>query len=137
MAVRFEKLFVPEKAYPYIKATCAAEYANGTFGTVTSGTFTAGAGNYVIMEIEKGDDAKFDTWKTGTVAEVRIADLSAPEVQGLILDITNDLLPASGVAKGVTLSAASTGKLAVGGSTGLVVEEVCSWGVRASVAIGE
>ena len=74
--VRFDKIAVIEKVYPYVNAKVAAKYKNGTFGTVESGIFTAGAtGFYTIMQIEKGDDAGSDDFVIDAGADCRICDL--------------------------------------------------------------
>lgn len=39
--VRFENISTTEKNYPQVDAVVAADYKNGTFGTVATGTFTA------------------------------------------------------------------------------------------------
>lgn len=128
--VRFENISTTEKNYPYVDAVVAADYKNGTFGTVTTGTFTAGAtGNYVIMNIEDGDDAKSDDYVIKKGAHARIADLET--VIGAIVDITSAQLPAS-VVKGNKLQSQADGTLKVNASaTGLYIEvvEVTRFGV--------
>lgn len=128
--VRFEKISTTEKNYPYVDAVVAADYKNSTFGTVTTGTFTAGAtGNYVIMNIEDGDDAKSDDYVIKKGAHARIADLET--VIGAIVDITSAQLPAS-VVKGNKLQSQADGTLKVNASaTGLYIEvvEVTRFGV--------
>lgn len=128
--VRFENISTTEKNYPYVDAVVAADYKNGTFGTVATGTFTAGAtGNYVIMNIEDGDDAKSDDYVIKKGAHARIADLET--VIGAIVDITSAQLPAS-VVKGNKLQSQDDGTLKVNASaTGLYIEvvEVTRFGV--------
>ena len=128
--VRFENISTTEKNYPYVDAVVAADYKNGTFGTVSTGTFTAGAtGNYVIMNIEDGDDAKSDDYVIKKGAHARIADLET--VIGAIVDITSAQLPAS-VVKGNKLQSQADGTLKVNASaTGLYIEvvEVTRFGV--------
>ena len=128
--VRFENISTTEKNYPYVDAVVAADYKNGTFGTVATGTFTAGAtGNYVIMNIEDGDDAKSDDYVIKKGAHARIADLET--VIGAIVDITSTQLPAS-VVKGNKLQSQADGTLKVNASaTGLYIEvvEVTRFGV--------
>ena len=128
--VRFENISTTEKNYPYVDAVVAADYKNGTFGTVATGTFTAGAtGNYVIMNIEDGDDAKSDDYVIKKGAHARIADLET--VIGAIVDITSAQLPAS-VVKGNKLQSQADGTLKVNASaTGLYIEvvEVARFGV--------
>lgn len=128
--VRFENISTTEKNYPYVDAVVAADYKNGTFGTVVTGTFTAGAtGNYVIMNIEDGDDAKSDDYVIKKGAHARIADLET--VIGTIVDITSAQLPTS-VVKGNKLQSQADGTLKVNASaTGLYIEvvEVTRFGV--------
>lgn len=128
--VRFENISTTEKNYPYVDAVVAADYKNGTFGTVVTGTFTAGAtGNYVIMNIEDGDDAKSDDYVIKKGAHARIADLET--VIGAIVNITSAQLPAS-VVKGNKLQSQADGTLKVNASaTGLYIEvvEVTRFGV--------
>ena len=128
--VRFENISTTEKNYPYVDAVVAADYKNGTFGTVATGTFTAGAtGNYVIMNIEDGDDAKSDDYVIKKGAHARIADLET--VIGAVVDITSAQLPAS-VVKGNKLQSQADGTLKVNASaTGLYIEvvEVTRFGV--------
>ena len=128
--VRFENISTTEKNYPYVDAVVTADYKNGTFGTVATGTFTAGAtGNYVIMNIEDGDDAKSDDYVIKKGAHARIADLET--VIGAIVDITSAQLPAS-VVKGNKLQSQADGTLKVNASaTGLYIEvvEVTRFGV--------
>lgn len=128
--VRFENISTTEKNYPYVDAVVAADYKNGTFGTVVTGTFTAGAtGNYVIMNIEDGDDAKSDDYVIKKGAHARIADLET--VIGAIVDITSAQLPTS-VVKGNKLQSQADGTLKVNASaTGLYIEvvEVTRFGV--------
>lgn len=133
--VRFEKLSTTEKNYPYVDAVVAADYKNGTFGTVATGTFTAGAtGNYVIMNIEDGDDAKSDDYVIKKGAHARIADLET--VIGAIVDITSAQLP-SGVAKGNKLESQADGTLKVNASAkGVYIEvtDVTRFGIVGKVA---
>lgn len=90
--VRFDKIAVVEKTYPYVSATSAAKYKNGTFGSVADGVFTAGAtGFYTIMQLEKGDDATSDDFIINKDEPCRVCDLS--QVAGQILDITSAQLP--------------------------------------------
>lgn len=133
--VRFEKLSATEKNYPFVDATLAAEYVNGTFGTVVNGVFTAGAtGFYTIMNLEDGDDAKSDDYKIEKDAHARIADLSV--VSGQVVNITAAQLPAS-YAKGDKLVSVAAGTLAVPGTAPtekyLEVLEVTSYGCRAKI----
>lgn len=134
--VRFEDISTTEKNYPYVDAVVAADYKNGTFGTVVDGTFTAGAnGTFVIMNIEDGDDAKSDDYIVKKDAHARIADLT--KVNGVSLSITSVQLPST-VAKGNKLESQADGTLKVNASaTGsyLEVAEVTSFGVNAKVVI--
>ena len=91
--VRFEKLECPEKIYLYEDALAGAEYINGIFGTVSDGTFTAGAGNKCVMQVEKGDDARSDDFTVKKDEHVRVADMTKGE--GLVVNITANELPAT------------------------------------------
>lgn len=128
--IRLERLNCQEHDYIFEDATAAAEYANGTFGTVTSGVFTAGAGTKAIVQVEDGDDAYSDKFTVKAGEHVRVADFTAAPV-GEIVNITADELPAS-YAVGNKLKAAATGKLTVN-ATGALFEviEVTRYGVRA------
>ena len=127
--VRFDKISVTEKNYPYVDAVVAADYKNGTFGTVTEGKFTAGAtGTFVIMNIEDGDDYIV---KKGSHA--RIGDLTT--VVGAVLNVTSAQLPAN-VEKGNKLESQVDGTLKVNASakgTYLEVIEVTSFGANVKV----
>lgn len=130
--IRFEKLNVPEHIYCFSDALAAAEYTNGTFGSVASGTFTAGAGTSAIMQVEDGDKAYSDGYTVAAGAHVRVADFTKVPV-GEIVNITADELPST-YSVGGKLKAASTGKLTVN-STGALFEiiEKTNYGVRAVV----
>lgn len=134
--VRFENISTTEKNYPYVDAVVAADYKNGTFGTVIDGTFTAGAnGTFVIMNIEDGDDAKSDDYVVKKDAHARIADLT--KVNGVSLSITSAQLPST-VVKGNKLESQADGTLKVNASAKgsyLEVTEVTSFGVNAKVVI--
>ena len=139
--IRFEKLSVPEVIYPYQDAVAAADYINGTFGTVANGVFTAGVTTGVvrlcIMQVEKGDDAKSDAFKVLKGEHVRVADLTHTLVQGLIVNITADELPAT-YEVGDVLITSTDGLLIVDATendnkTGLKVIEVTDYGVRAVI----
>ena len=128
--IRFEKLNIPEHLYVFEDATAAAEYANGTFGAVANGVFTASAGTKAIVQVEDGDDAYSDKFTVKTGEHVRVADFTAAPV-GEIVNITADELPST-YAVGNKLKAAATGKLTVN-TTGALFEviEVTRYGVRA------
>ena len=130
--IRFETLSTQEKNYPFLNATVAADYKNGTFGTVSDGVFTAGTGFYTIMDVEKGDDAYSAEYTILKNACARIANLSL--VEGAIVDITIDQLPDE-VAVENKLDIGSNGELTIGSGAGdhLEVIEVTSFGARAKV----
>ena len=134
--VRFEKLSVTEKNYPFVDATLAAEYANGTFGTVENGVFTAGAdGFYAIMNLEDGDDAKSDDYRIRKDAHARIVDFAlVPD--GAIVNITSAQLPTVYVI-GDKLTSIASGVLSVPSEAPtekyIEVIEVTSYGCRAKV----
>lgn len=120
---------------PFSDAIAAGEYINGVFGTVSNGTFTKGAGNYCVMQVEKGDDARYEGYTVAQGEHVRVANLAKSE--GEILNITADELPST-YAVGDILAAQSTGLLAVdstSGAKGYKIVEVTDYGVRAQVAL--
>lgn len=132
--VRYEKL-TPHYANPFVDAVAADKYINGIFGTLSSGTFTKGAGNYCIMQVEKGDDARYEGYTVAQGGHVRVANLAKSE--GEILNITADELPST-YAVGDILAAQSTGLLAVNsasGAKGYKIIEVTDYGCRAQVAL--
>lgn len=133
--VRFDKIAVIEKVYPYVKATAAAEYKNGTFGAVVDGVFTAGAtGFYTIMQIEKGDDATSDDFVIKTEADCRVCDLS--QVIGQVLNVTSAQLPDT-FAVGDKMTSQADGTLEVPTTEPtekyLLVTEVTSFGANVQV----
>ena len=132
--VRFDKISVTEKNYPYVDAVVAADYKNGTFGTATEGKFTAGAtGTFVIMNIEDGDDSKSDDYIVKKGSHARIGDLTS--VVGAVLNVTSAQLPAN-VEKGNKLESQADGTLKVNASakgTYLEVIEVTSFGANVKV----
>ena len=134
--IRFEKLSATEKAYPFVDAVVADNYKNGTFGTITDGTFTAGTGFKAIMQVEKGDDMKSDKFEVFKDEHARIADFA--KADGQIVNITADELPET-YEIGDKLAANSTGVLSVSaGASGdyFDVIEVTRYGVRAVVTVG-
>lgn len=133
--IRFEKLSATEKNYPFVDATLAAEYTNGTFGTVVNGVFTAGAtGFYAIMNLEDGDDAKSDDYKIGKGAHARIVDLAVAD--GQIVNITSAQLYTN-VKKGDKMVSKDDGTLNAPSTTPtaeyLEVIEITSFGCRAKI----
>ena len=131
---RYERL-TPHVTNPFSDAIAAGEYINGVFGTVANGTFTKGAGNYCVMQVEKGDDARYEGYTVAQGEHVRVANLAKSE--GEILNITADELPST-YAVGDILAAQSTGLLAVNsasGAKGYKIIEVTDYGVRAQVAL--
>ena len=112
--VRFEKLIVPEKVYPYVDCTCATAVMNGCFGTVSDGVFTPGAGTYCVMQVERGDNAHSDAYRTVPGGHIRVADMTL--VQGIgevIVNITADNIATTTYAVDDALAANANGKLAV------------------------
>lgn len=132
--VRFDTIGAAEKLYPYVKATAAAEYKNGTFGTVANGVFTAAASAFsVIMQVEKGDDMHSDEYVVNKDEEVRVCDLS--KAVGYVVDITADELPET-LEVGNKLVSTTDGILEVSASASsncLEVTEVTSWGAKAVI----
>lgn len=131
--IRFEKLSVPETIYPYVDAVVSADYSNGTFGSVADGKFTSGAGSMAIMQVEKGDDAKYESFMIKKGEHARIADFT--KTPGQIVNITADELPSSYDVDN-SLVAKADGTLKVGsGDVSFKVIEVTSYGVRATVVV--
>lgn len=132
--VRFEKL-TQHYVNPFVDATAYAEYINGIFGTLSSGVFTKGAGNFCVMQVERGDKARSDEFTVKAGEHVRLADMSKAE--GEVINITADELPSTYAVDNI-LSAQSTGLLAVNsasGAKGYKIIEVTDYGVRAVVAL--
>lgn len=133
--VRFETLSASEKLYPYVKAVAAADYKNGTFGTVTDGVFTAGAtGFQVIMQVERGDDIHSDEFVVKKDEPVRVADLS--KAIGQIVNITADELP-SDLKVGDKAASKADGTLEVPTSAPtkdyLLITEITTYGAKAQI----
>lgn len=134
--VRFEKISVTEKNYPYVKAISAADYKNGTFGAVVDGVFTAGAvGFYSIINMEDGDDAKSDDFKVLKDSQLRVADFTlVPD--GTILNITSAQLSVD-LKYGDKMVSAANGALTVPETAPTAkyfeVIEITPYGCRAKV----
>ena len=134
--IRFDKISATEKNYPFVDAVVAGDYLNGTFGTVSNGTFTAGAtGFYAIMNIEDGSKAKSDEYVVNAGAHARIVDFS--KVDGQILNVTSAQLPET-FAKGNKLVSKEDGTLQVGSPTNKYFEvvEVTRFGANVKVVVG-
>ncbi len=136
--VRFDKISTTEKNYPFVDAVVAADYKNGTFGTVANGVFTAGAtGFYVIMNVEKGDDAHTDKYVINKGEHARVADLS--KVDGATVNITADELPAS-IKKGDKAVSKADGTLNVPSSAPtakyIEITEITPFGANGKVVVG-
>lgn len=106
-----------EKEYPYADAIMAADTANGTFGTVSNGTFTKGAGTIALVDVERGDDAFTDDYVVPTGAHGRVCDFSKQD--GAKVQITSQSYTGSGIAVGDTLIPNSSGVLEEGEATTL------------------
>ena len=120
--IRFDKISATEKNYPFVDAVVAGDYLNGTFGTVSNGTFTAGAtGFYAIMNLEDGNKAKSDEYVIKTGAHARIVDFS--KVDGQILNVTSAQLPDT-FEKGNKLVSKADGTLQVGSPSNKYFEVV-------------
>lgn len=130
--IRFEKLEVPEKIYPYTDVTVAADYPNGIMGTVTNGVFTKGAGTVFIDQVEWGDDAYSEKFVIPKDAHARTADIADERLAGKTVNITADELPATYAVDNV-LVADTTGLLKVGTGAGFKVIEKTKYGVRAVI----
>lgn len=134
--VRFEKLAPTEKAYPFEDAVVAADYKNGTFGSVAKGTFTAGEGFKAIMQVEKGDDMMTDNYKVVKGEHARIVDFA--KADGAIVNITSDNIKDDyssakyfdvDVATGLLKKAESLS------GNGFTVIELTRYGARATVTV--
>ena len=133
--IRFEKLRVPENFYPYAPATAAAEYVNGTMGTISGGVFTAGAGSVVLMQEEQGDKEYMDDYTVPAGADIRTADISATELDGVEVNITFANLPSTFAVDDILVGTATTGKLSVDSTatSGFKVVEKTRYGARAVI----
>ena len=134
--IKFDKISALEKLNPFVSAKAAAEYINGAFGTVATGTFTIGAtGFYAIMDMEKGDDANTTDYRVKKDAQCRVADLE--KAAGYVICITSEHLPATAVAVGNKMVSKADGTLEVPGTAPsaeyLEVTELTSYGVKAKI----
>ena len=87
------------------------------------------------MQVEKGDDARYNSFTVKKDEHVRVANMTKAE--GEIINITADELPST-YAVGDILAAASTGLLTVdssSGAKGYKIVEVTDYGCRAQVAL--
>ena len=136
--IRFEKLSPTENYYPFTAAKTAGAYVNGTMGTFSSGTFTAGAGTFVLMNEEAGDKEYYDDFTVEAGADARIADISSAELDGKVVNITKINFPASFDEGDMLVGAASTGALSVDGeaTSGYQVIEKTTYGCRAKIVVG-
>lgn len=135
--IRFDKISATEKNYPFVDAVVAGDYLNGTFGTVSDGTFTAGAtGFYAIMNLEDGDEAKSDEYVVKTGAHARIVDFT--KVDGQILNVTSAQLPDT-FEKGNKLVSKADGTLEVSSGASnkyFKVIDVTRFGANVKVVVG-
>lgn len=129
--IRFEKLASTESVYPFVDAVVAADYKNGTVGTVAGGTFTAGSGFMAIMQIEDGDKAKTAEYVVKAGKNARIVDFE--RVDGHIVNITKDQLPATYKAGDKLVGNGATFTTGEATSKCFEIIEVMSYGVRATV----
>lgn len=130
--IRFEKLASTESVYPFVDAVVAADYKNGTFGAISGGTFTSGAGFMAIMQVEDGDDAKTADYTIPAGKHARIADFS--KVNGHVVNITKDQLPeVYAVGNKLVGSGATYTVNGEAQSKYFEVIEVMPYGVRATV----
>ena len=130
--IRFEKLASTESVYPFVDAVVAADYKNGTFGTISGGTFTSGAGFMAIMQVEDGDKAKTVDYIIPAGKHARIADFS--KVAGHVVNITKDQLPETYEVGNKLVGSGATYTVNSGAeSKYFEVIEVMPYGVRATV----
>ncbi len=115
--IKFKMTSKIEKEYPYADAIMAADTANGTFGTVSSGTFTKGAGTVALVDVERGDDAFTDDYVVPAGAHGRVCDFAKQD--GAKVQITSQSYTGSSIAVGDTLIPNSSGILEEGEATTL------------------
>lgn len=115
----------------------AADYVNGTLGTVENGVFTAkAAGTHFVYEVEKGDDMYLDSYTVKKDAQIRVCELA--KLNGKEVRITSVNLPKT-VAEKDKLTSNASGTLVVSSSATapyLVVKELRPYGVLAEI-VGE
>lgn len=129
--IRFEKLASTESVYPFVDAVVAADYKNGTVGTVADGTFTAGSGFMAVMQAEDGDKAKTAEYVVKAGKNARIVDFE--KVDGHIVNITKDQLPATYKAGDKLVGNGAAFTVGEASSKCFEIIEVMPYGVRATV----
>jgi hypothetical protein len=129
--IRFEKLASTESVYPFVDAVVAADYKNGTFGTITDGTFTSGNGFMAVMQVEAGDAAKTDSYTVFAGEHARIADFS--KVDGHVVNITKDQLPETYKVGDKLVGNGATYTVGEASNKCFEVIEVMPYGVRAII----
>ena len=100
-----------EHEYIYQDAIADADTFNGAVGEVGSdGKFKVAANKaMVIMQVEEGDDAGMPTYKIKKGEHVRVGDLT--NLDGQIVEVYGDEIPADGFEKGVKLESDTDGSL--------------------------
>lgn len=129
--IRFEKLASTESVYPFVDAVVAADYKNGTFGTISGGTFTSGAGFMAIMQVEDGDKAKTVDYIIPAGKHARVADFS--KVNGHVVNITKDQLPEVYAVGNKLVGNGDSYTVSEAASKCFEIIEVMPYGVRAVV----
>lgn len=108
---KLNKISQIEHAYIFQDAIADADTFNGAVGEVdASGKFKATAKKAMaIMQVEEGDDAGMPTYKIKKGEHVRVADLT--KLDGQIVEVYGDEIPADGFEKGKKLEADADGSL--------------------------
>ena len=108
---KLNKISQIEHAYIFQDAIADADTFNGAVGEVdASGKFKATAKKAMaIMQVEEGDDAGMPTYKIKKGEHVRVADLT--KLDGQIVEVYGDEIPADGFAKDAKLESDVDGSL--------------------------
>ena len=109
--VKLNKISQIEHAYIFQDAIADADTFNGAFGEVdASGKFKATAKKAMaIMQVEEGDDEGMPTYKIKKGEHVRVGDLT--KLDGQIVEVYGDEVPADAFAKDTKLEADADGSL--------------------------
>lgn len=108
---KLNKISQIEHAYIFQDAIADADTFNGAVGEVdATGKFKATAKKAMaIMQVEEGDDAGMPTYKIKKGEHVRVADLT--KLDGQIVEVYGDEIPADGFAKDAKLESDADGSL--------------------------
>lgn len=109
--IKFRNFDQIEHKYAFENAVAGADTFNGSFGTVSSGSFSSAEdGTKVIMQAEEGDNSGLPKYPIAKGEHVRILDLT--KLAGKELEIYDYPLPET-VAVGDKLTATKDGALEV------------------------